>query len=439
MVQDNEGYILYPTNYPKHKIRKIHARKPHTVSHHAFIYKNEASSSRHSTHIKMPKKKIPAASNEHNISFKTFDASYVLTNKSGKIVANYVGSKHKSPKTCDATADGADIAIDTFYINSVPAAILFDSGATHSFIYARYVNTNELPLQTMQKPMIVITPKGPIEANFMTNRLTLTIMGSKFWSMPIVLEESSIDLILGMPWLRKAKAVIHCAEGTVELNSPKGERFEVMITLTPSTRPAIYQVDGKFVGRHIRVVREFPYVFLEELPGMPPDREIEFVIDLLPGTAPISKRPYRMSVEELKELKKQLTELQEAGYIRPSSSPWGAPVLFVQKKDVSQRMCVDYRSLNDVTIKNLHRIEDFFDQMRGARVISKIDLRSGYHQMRISPSDIPKKAFSTRYGLYEFIVMSFGLTNASAYFMNLMNKVFMEYLDNSSWYSSMTS
>jgi hypothetical protein len=165
---------------------------------------------------------------------------------------------------------------------------------------------------------------------------------------------------------------------------------------------------------------------------MPPDRDVEFVIDLLPGTAPISKRPYRMSVEELKELKKQLTELQEAGYIRPSSSPWGALVLFVQKKDGSQRMCVDYRSLNDVTMKNkylLPRIEDLFDQMRGARVFSKIDLRSGYHQMKIRPSDIPKTTFSTRYDLYEFTVMSFGLTNALAYFMNLMNKVFMEYLD----------
>jgi hypothetical protein len=165
------------------------------------------------------------------------------------------------------------------------------------------------------------------------------------------------------------------------------------------------------------VVRDFPDVFPEELPGMPPDREVEFVIDLLPGTAPISKRPYRMAVEELKELKKQLTELQEAGYIRPSSSPWGAPVLFVQKKDGSQRMCVDYRSLNDVTVKNkypLPRIEDLFDQMRGARVFSKIDLRSGYHQMRIRPPDIPKTAFSTRYGLYEFTVMSFGLTNAPA-------------------------
>jgi hypothetical protein len=186
------------------------------------------------------------------------------------------------------------------------------------------------------------------------------------------------------------------------------------------------------VGRNIHVVREFLNVFPEDLPGMPPDREVEFVIDLLPGTAPISKRPYRMLVEELKELKKQLTELQEAGYIRLSSSPWGASVLFAQKKDGSQRMCVDYRSLNDVAIKNnypLPRIEHLFDQMRCARVFSKIDLRSGYHQMNIRPSDIPKTAFSTRYGLYEFTVMSFGLTNAPAYFMNLMNKVFKEYLD----------
>jgi hypothetical protein len=101
MIQDSEGYILYPANYPEHKIRRIHARKPHTVSHHAFMYINEASSSRHTTHVKLPRKKTPAASNEHNVFyFKTFDASYVLTNKSGKIVAKYVRGKHKSPKTC---------------------------------------------------------------------------------------------------------------------------------------------------------------------------------------------------------------------------------------------------------------------------------------------------------------------------------------------------
>jgi hypothetical protein len=132
--------------------------------------------------------------------------------------------------------------------------------------------------------------------------------------------------------------------------------------------------------------------------------------------------------EELKELKKHLTELQEDGYIRPNSSPWRAPVLFVQKKDGLQGMCVDYRTLNDVTVKNkypLPRIEDLFHQMRGARLFSKIDLRSGYHQMKIRPSDIPKTNFSTRYGLYEFTVMSFGPTNAPTYFMDLKNKVFI--------------
>jgi hypothetical protein len=206
------------------------------------------------------------------------------------------------------------------------------------------------------------------------------------------------DITLGMSWLRKAKAVIQCGRGTVELTSPKGERFEVEIIVTTSTKHAVFLLDGKFVGDNIRVVRDFPDVFPEDLAGMPPEREVEFVINLLPRTASISKHPYMMSVEELQELKKQLTELQEVGYIRPRSSPWGAPVLFIQKKDGSQQICVDYRSLNDVTITNkypLPRIDDLFDQMRGARVFSKIELRSGYHQMKIRPSDIPKTAFST--------------------------------------------
>jgi hypothetical protein len=132
--------------------------------------------------------------------------------------------------------------------------------------------------------------------------------------------------------VKKCNAVIHCAKGTVELSSPDGDRFEVKITLSPSTKPAIYLLDGKFVGDHIRVVRDFSDVFPEELLRMPPDMEGEFVIDLLPRTAPISKRPYRMSVEKLKELKKQLKELQDFGYIRSSSSPWGASVLFVSKE-----------------------------------------------------------------------------------------------------------
>jgi hypothetical protein len=223
--------------------------------------------------------------------------------------------------SADATPDGAEIALGTFYINAIPATILFDSGATRSFMYARYANTNEIPLLNMRKPMIVITPKGPVGANHMTHRSTLIIMGREFWATAIVLEESSIDLILGMSWLRKAKAIILCGRGTVELTSPKGERFQVQIAVTTSSRHAMFFIAEEFIGDNIRVVRDFPDVFLEELPGMPPEREVEFVIDFLPGTAPISKRPYRMSVEELQELKKKLTELQEARYIHPSSSP----------------------------------------------------------------------------------------------------------------------
>jgi hypothetical protein len=138
--------------------------------------------------------------------------------------------------------------------------------ATHSFISARYATTNELPLQTMQKPLVVITPKGHVEANYMTHRLTLTIMGRKFWSTPIVLEENSIDLILRMSWLRKAKTVIHCAKGTVELTSSKGERFEVEITITTSTRPAIYLVDGNLWVETYIWLETFQMSFLKSYP-----------------------------------------------------------------------------------------------------------------------------------------------------------------------------
>jgi hypothetical protein len=135
---------------------------------------------------------------------------------------------------------------------------------------------------------------------------------------------------------------------------------------------------------------------------------------------------------ELVELKKQIDELLGKGYIKPNTSPWAAPMLFVEKKDGTKRMCIDYKSLNEVTIKNkyhLPRIEDLFDQLRGAGVFSKIDLRSGYHQLKIRPSDIPKTTFITKYGLYEYTVMSFGLTNVLAFFLYLMNSVFMDYLD----------
>src|SRR4051812_1543099 len=182
----------------------------------------------------------------------------------------------------------------------------------------------------------------------------------------------------------------------------------------------------------IPVVRDLPDVFPEELPGMPPDRCVEFIVDLMPGTTPISRRPYRMSPHDLAELETQLEVSLAKGFIHPSSLRWGCPVLFVTKKDGTERMCVDYRPLNLATIKNkypLPRINDLYDQLVGSYVFSKMDLRLGYHQIKIRNEDIPKTAFTTRYGLYDYTVMSFGLTNAPATFSRLMNSIFMEYLD----------
>ncbi|GJW75407.1 putative reverse transcriptase domain-containing protein [Tanacetum coccineum] len=162
------------------------------------------------------------------------------------------------------------------------------------------------------------------------------------------------------------------------------------------------------------------------MPGLPPTRQVEFQIDLVPGAAPVARAPYRLAPSKLQELSTQLQELSDKGFIRPSSSPWGAPVLFVKKKDGSFWMCIDYRELNKLTVKNrypLPRIDDLFDQLQGSRVYSKIGLRYGYHQLRVREEEIPKTAFRTRYSHYEFQVMPFGLTNTSAVFMDLMNQV----------------
>ena len=189
---------------------------------------------------------------------------------------------------------------------------------------------------------------------------------------------------------------------------------------------------GQVDVEKISVVREFPDVFLEELPFIPLEREVDLAIEIVPGTVPMSRAPYRMAPTELKELKSQLQELLDKGFIRSTVSPWGAPVLFVKKKDGTLRMCIDYRQINKVTVKNkylLLRIEVLFDQLKGADVFSKIDLRSGYYQLRVKEGDVPKTAFRTRYCHYEFLVMPFGLTNAPAAFMDLMNRVFRPYVD----------
>ena len=183
---------------------------------------------------------------------------------------------------------------------------------------------------------------------------------------------------------------------------------------------------------NIPMIREFPNVFLEELLGVPSKREVDLSIEVLQGTTPISRAPYRMAPTELKELKTQLQELLDIGFIRPSVSPLGVLVLFVKKKDGTLRMCIDYRQINKVTVKNkypLPIIDNLFDQLRGASVFSKMDLRSGYYQLWVKGVDVPKTAFRTRYGHYDFLVMPFGFTNASAAFIDLMNRVFHPYLD----------
>jgi hypothetical protein len=266
--------------------------------------------------------------------------------------------------------------------------------------------------------------------------VNLKIRGVDFVANLIVLESKGIDVILGMDWLSNYKVLINCAKKSVKLTTPEGKEMEFvakpMVTAKGvANHVKVNQLDAS-QGSEVPVVNEFPDVFPKELPGMPPDQDIEFVIELKPGKAPIYKTPYRMATLELADLKEHIKELLEKGFVCPSSSSWEAPMIFVPKKDGTQRLCMDYHALNEVTIKNkypLPRIDDLFDQLYGVCVFSKIDLRSGYHRLKILECDIPKTAFVSRYGLYEYTVMSFGLTNASAYFMYLMNKVFIEYLD----------
>jgi hypothetical protein len=319
--------------------------------------------------------------------------------------------------------DAQGVVLGEFLVSSVLATILFDSGASHSFLSSSFVEKHNIPTVLLKTPLLTRTPGGDIKCQLGCSRVRIILSGVEFLADLVVLKSKGIDMILGMDWLSLHNGLISCADKVVHLTNPEG------VQVTCHTRgsgpdPMVFRMEAKSL-EEVPVVNEYLDVFPEELSGMPPDRDIEFVINLVPGTSPIAKRLYRMAASELAELKKQLEELQQSGFIRPSSSPWGAPVLFVKKKDGSMRMCMDYRALNEVTMKNkypLPRIDDLFDQLKGAKYFSKIDLRSGYHQLKIKESDIPKTAFVTRYGQYEFTVMSFGLTNAPAYFMNLMNK-----------------
>ncbi|KAL0551689.1 hypothetical protein IC582_010778 [Cucumis melo] len=332
------------------------------------------------------------------------------------------------------------------------ALVLFDSGSSHSFISSAFVSHARLEVEPLHHVLSVSTPSGEcMLSREKVKACQIEIAGHVIEVTLIVLDMLNFDVILGMDWLAANHASIDCSRKEVTFNPPsmasfkfKGGGSKSLPQVISAIRAMLSQgtwgilasvVDTREADVSLSsepVVRDYPDVFPEELPGLPPHREVEFAIELEPGTVPISRAPYRMAPAELKELKVQLQELLDKGFIRPSVSPWGAPVLFVKKKDGSMRLCIDYRELNKVTVKNrypLPRIDDLFDQLQGATVFSKIDLRSGYHQLRIKDEDVPKTAFRSRYGHYEFIVMSFGLTNAPAVFMDLMNRVFREFLD----------
>ncbi|GJR97611.1 putative reverse transcriptase domain-containing protein [Tanacetum coccineum] len=293
----------------------------------------------------------------------------------------------------------SNVVTGTFSLNDHFATILFDSGANYS-----YISTKFLPLINM-KPSVIspgyeieIASGVIIEANKIIRGCILELDGHTFIIDLIPFGYGSFDVVVGMDWLSKLRAKIVCYEKIVQIPLSNEDILEVR-----GERPKgnLKQLKTRKVNEpkleDIPVVCEFPGVFLEDLSGLPPSREVEFCIELIPGAVPITKSPYRLGPTKMQELSNQLKELQEKGFIRPSSSPWEAPVLFVKKKDGSFHRCIDYRALNKLTVKNrypLPRIDDFFDQVR--------------------EEDIPKTAFRTRYGHFEFTVMPFGLTNEPA-------------------------
>ncbi|KAJ0542764.1 putative nucleotidyltransferase, Ribonuclease H [Helianthus annuus] len=346
-----------------------------------------------------------------------------------------------------------DVIAGTFLVHNVFAKVLFDSGANQSFINTLFCQALKLPLTTLRQIFTVETADGnSVNIDKVLQERKIELLGHKFSANLLPMKLAGFDVVLGMDWLVANHARILCDKNSVEIHTPTGEvilvtgdkprkpmKFISIMKLSSYSRKQeiVYMISVIINTKSkelqdISVVSEYPDVFPEELPGLPPDREVEFRIHLIPGTTPIAKAPYRLAPTEMLELKKQLDELLSKGFIQPSSSPWGAPVLFVKKKDGSMRMCIDYRELNKITIKNRYpfpRIDDLFDQLQGARYFSKIDLRSGYHQLKVQEEDIPKTAFRTRYGHYEFTVMPFGLTNAPAAFMDMMNRICKPYLD----------
>ncbi|GJW13126.1 putative reverse transcriptase domain-containing protein [Tanacetum coccineum] len=273
---------------------------------------------------------------------------------------------------------------------------------------------------------VELADKRTSETNTVLRGYTLGLLGHPFNIDLMPIDLGSFDVITGMDWLAKNHAVIVCDEKIVRIP------YENEILIVQGDKSDKEKKSMLSIISYVPTVRDFLEVFPEDLPRLPPIRQVEFQIDLVPGAAPVARAPYRLAPSKMEEMSTQLQELSDKRFIIPSSSPWGAPVLFVKKKGDSFRMCIDYHELNKLTVKNrypLPRIDDLFDQLQGSSVYSKIDLRSGYHQLRVRDEDIPKTVFRTRYGHYEFQVMPFSLTNAPTVFMDLMNRVCRPYLD----------
>jgi hypothetical protein len=259
--------------------------------------------------------------------------------------------------------EGAPVMMGTFAIRGKPIRVLFDSGATHSFMNAKTLSKVGLNSCNTRDSFTIKTAGGNISSELVTRGVLLELGSKTIDTDLIILGLEGIDVILGMDWMNRHKVVLDISERVVEINSPIVGTTTLYLPFKDGVNPRSYVAITSQL-EEIPVVREFADVFPDELPGMPPDRDVEFVIELQLGTAPVFKRPYCMPPKELAELKTQLQELLDKGYIRPSSSPWGCPALFVKKKDGSLRLCVDYRPLNAVTIKNkypLPRIDVLFD------------------------------------------------------------------------------
>nr|GFB26288.1 putative reverse transcriptase domain-containing protein [Tanacetum cinerariifolium] len=345
----------------------------------------------------------------------------VIGRKTADLGFQNEGARTRAYVVVENPQQNPNVVAGIFLLNDHCACILFDSGAEKSFVssaFTPFIDIAPTSLNTSCK--VDLADGNVVSTNTVLRGCTLALYDHRFKIDLLPTRIGSFDVIIGMDRLSYHQAVIYCYEKIVRIPLPNGEILEVQGE-RPKKDPgslACIKADEKKLD-DIRVVRDFPKVFPDDLSGLPHMQEIEFRINLIPGALPVVKSPYRLAPSEMLELSNQLKELQEKGFIRPSHSPWGAPVLFVKKKDSAMRMCINYREVNKLTIKNhypLLRIDELFDQLQGACCFSKIDLRLGYHQLRVREEDIPKTTFRTRYGHFEFTVMPFGLTNAPAIF-----------------------